>query len=204
MSGNQCKKWSTQRVSAETHPNKGLGAHNYCRNPDGDSTTWCYTSYWGHWGQRRECNVGQPKPSCIGMCKMQTALYSLLIHYKTTLKTKGVFSTVKISLVYKKIRSPTHCVTRDKNTALINFGFVFIWCVTVKFDDVQFISVVWWDIWLHPASTTVKCFRSTLKRWVATTFCCSSAFIFKSSRPCQICILVLVFQVACNITHQTN
>ena len=66
-----CKKWSTlsleERISADNFPNKGLETHNNCRNPDGDSTTWCYTSYW-EWGERRDCNIGQPKPSCIGMC----------------------------------------------------------------------------------------------------------------------------------------
>ena len=68
--GETCMNWSTlspgQRVSTETHPDKGLGEHNYCRNPDHtNGRTWCYTS---HRWDRRDCDIGQPKASCIGMC----------------------------------------------------------------------------------------------------------------------------------------
>jgi hypothetical protein len=41
-SGKTCQKWTAQ--TPHSHGNTGLGEHNYCRNPDGESTIWCYTT----------------------------------------------------------------------------------------------------------------------------------------------------------------
>jgi len=50
-SGYTCQNWDSQTPNSHHHP---LGDHNYCRNPDGEPTVWCYTTNGPRW---EVCNV---------------------------------------------------------------------------------------------------------------------------------------------------
>merc|ERR1711957_644091 len=46
--GKTCQFWSSQTPHAQAtetaFPDKGVGDHNHCRNPDNGDETWCYTT----------------------------------------------------------------------------------------------------------------------------------------------------------------
>jgi len=48
-SGRTCQRWTSQSPHPHSrtpayYANKGLGSHNYCRNPDNGKSIWCYTT----------------------------------------------------------------------------------------------------------------------------------------------------------------
>ena len=67
-SGRVCQRWSDQFPQQHTrthakYPMAGLGGHNFCRNPDGETSPWCYLNEPS--GPRFErCNVGPPSERC--------------------------------------------------------------------------------------------------------------------------------------------
>ncbi|XP_070550713.1 uncharacterized protein [Ptychodera flava] len=58
VSGAACLNWI--RYTPEEYPYGGIGEHNYCRNPDGDGSTWCFISEYDH----DYCNIGRPTKNC--------------------------------------------------------------------------------------------------------------------------------------------
>jgi hypothetical protein len=78
VSGATCMDWAAQSPHEHTrtplnYPEFGLeGEHNYCRNPDGEPTAWCYTTDASlRW---QVCDVGEPS-DCEMYCEATATDY---------------------------------------------------------------------------------------------------------------------------------
>eukprot|EP00302_Diacronema_sp_CCMP2436_P010630 CAMPEP_0179907934 /NCGR_PEP_ID=MMETSP0982-20121206/44237_1 /TAXON_ID=483367 /ORGANISM="non described non described, Strain CCMP 2436" /LENGTH=958 /DNA_ID=CAMNT_0021808931 /DNA_START=29 /DNA_END=2906 /DNA_ORIENTATION=+ len=67
--GKYCQRWDetyphNHEYTSATYPQSDLGAHNYCRNPDGEHSPWCFTTdaeeEWDF------CDVPAPSHTCAG------------------------------------------------------------------------------------------------------------------------------------------
>ncbi|XP_072180932.1 plasminogen-like [Diadema setosum] len=67
--GTTCQKWTSQtphnHQQLQEHPTKGLGDHNFCRNPDGGNWAWCYTT--DPLVNYEYCEIGSAQPTCDGI-----------------------------------------------------------------------------------------------------------------------------------------
>ncbi|XP_077864886.1 plasminogen-like [Saccoglossus kowalevskii] len=65
--GKTCQNWLSQTPHAHnfspvTQPDRGIGNHNFCRNPDDSSGPWCFTTDPNT--EREYCDVGSRRDKC--------------------------------------------------------------------------------------------------------------------------------------------
>uniref|UniRef100_A0A8B9EG40 T-plasminogen activator n=1 Tax=Anser cygnoides TaxID=8845 RepID=A0A8B9EG40_ANSCY len=85
--GAECLNWADFPDYVQQYPDRGLGDHNHCRNPEGGTTPWCFyrlasgTIGWANCdcNQGKSCLVSLPEPGlhCLKGFRPETGAVSL-------------------------------------------------------------------------------------------------------------------------------
>mgnify|MGYP006073379773 CR=1 FL=1 len=108
IQGETCQNWTQQSPhkhtrTLENYPGSGLGDHNYCRNPDGESGPWCYTTKKGdERGTRWQLCDTDPPPIDIKPHNNMPAYYRLIYIMRMNDPPSNVKMTSK-STIPKKL-----------------------------------------------------------------------------------------------------
>ncbi|XP_077862163.1 apolipoprotein(a)-like [Saccoglossus kowalevskii] len=139
IQGETCQQWTEQTPhkhtrTPENFPGAGLGDHNYCRNPDADIQTWCYTTNPAkRWGL---CDVGDPYENCGPTSECYRDVHGT--DYRGTLSVAGSGDTCQ-KWTWQTPHSHTRTPQNYPNAGLGNHNHcrnpddkVAPWCYTVN------------------------------------------------------------------------
>ena len=109
VSGRTCQAWSSQAPhqhtrTAENYPRSGLDL-NYCRNPDGSGTIWCYTT---------DPNVRWEHCITLRKGKLPPLLPDIFFHFQSPMSLHMNYILVGDWFV----ANPNNC-TRNRSTSLL-------------------------------------------------------------------------------------
>ncbi|XP_070581598.1 uncharacterized protein [Ptychodera flava] len=129
VDGDTCQEWTEQSPHWHTrtpgnYPNAGLGEHNFCRNPDGENSAWCYsTDFSVRW---QFCDIGQPGENCDLYI---TTTSSTGIYPTQTLSTAEISTTKQSPTTSKscKKRIGNHIISIASKSSLITVGRDGLW-----------------------------------------------------------------------------
>lgn len=65
--GAACLNWAEFPDYVQQYPDRGLGDHNHCRNPDGGTTPWCFYRLASGAIGWANCDCNQGKGCCVSL-----------------------------------------------------------------------------------------------------------------------------------------